>query len=348
MPSSISSSDTRGWLAAWVLALLLAGTGLAAVERHWRLRGYLPTVLDSTQLWSQQRARVYGDAPRPLVLLGASRMEYGVDTGVLRQQLPRYRPVMLAVNGLYPLAVLRDLAHDAEFRGVVLCDVESNGLMRDYFDLQQPWVDYFHRRWTPSWNLHRRVLTLWQRHALIANPDFGALAALKRAFAGGAPFRNYVTYYANRSGNINYTKTDPAATKKHFAETVEGNIARMPHREPEARGRAVVEDVEREAVEADELAETFHHPGQVVERIGELIPGRHRRASEAGQVGRDDMQAVGQAGNEVAEHVARAGEAVEQQQRGRLGIPGFAVEDIEPVDGDRAIANGNHLGFSPS
>lgn len=233
MPSSISSSDTRGWLAAWVLALLLAGTGLAAVERHWRLRGYLPTVLDSTQLWSQQRARVYGDAPRPLVLLGASRMEYGVDTGVLRQQLPRYRPVMLAVNGLYPLAVLRDLAHDAEFRGVVLCDVESNGLMRDYFDLQQPWVDYFHRRWTPSWNLHRRVLTLWQRHALIANPDFGALAALKRAFAGGAPFRNYVTYYANRSGDIDYTKTDPAATKKHFAETVEGNIARMPHREPE-------------------------------------------------------------------------------------------------------------------
>ncbi len=232
MPSSISSSDTRGWLAAWVLALLLAGTGLAAVERHWRLRGYLPTVLDSTQLWSQQRARVYGEAPRPLVLLGASRMEYGVDTGVLRQELPHYRPVMLAVNGLYPLAVLRDLAHDARFRGVVLCDVESNGLLREYVELQQPWVDYFHRRWTPSWNLHRRVLTLWQRHALIANPDFGAAATLKRAFSGGEPFRNYVDYHADRSGDIDYRKTDPEATKRHFAATVEGNIARMPHREP--------------------------------------------------------------------------------------------------------------------
>lgn len=232
MPSSTFSSDARGWLVAWALALALAALALAATERHWRAAGYEPTVIDSPQLWSQQRDRVYGDTPRPLVLLGASRMEYGVDPQVLREALPRYRPVMLAVNGLYPLAVLRDLAQDPAFRGVVLCDIESHGLLREYVDLQQPWVSYFHRHWTPSWDLHRRLLTQWQRLALIANPDFGAMATLRRAFGAAPPFRNYVAYHADRSGDIDYRKADPEGIKRHFAETVEGNIARMPHRPP--------------------------------------------------------------------------------------------------------------------
>lgn len=238
MLSSTSSSDTahadgRGWLATWACAFALAAIALLLVERHWRAQGHVPTVLDSMQLWSVQRERVYGSTPQPLVLLGASRMEYGVDVKVLRDALPRYKPVMLAINGLYPLAVLRDLAQDENFHGVVLCDIESNGLLELFRDVQQKYVDYYHRRWTPSWHLHRVLLSAWQRAALIANPDFGVVASLKRAVAGGAPFRNYVDYDANRSGDIDYTRTDPEATRRHFAETVEGNIARLPKTTPE-------------------------------------------------------------------------------------------------------------------
>jgi hypothetical protein len=233
MPSSTSSSEARAWLATGLAVLVAAAAVLGAVEWHWRARGYVPTVLDSTQLWARQRQRVDMTTPRALVLLGASRTEYGLDLPTLRARLPGYEPVMLAVNGLYPLAVLRDLAKDEDFRGVVLCDIESHGLLREYVDLQQPWVDYYHQRWTPSWRLHRAVLTRWQQLAVIANPDFGALASLRRAFLGGEPFRNYVDYHADRSGDIDYRKTDPEATKRHFAETVEGNIARMPRRDPE-------------------------------------------------------------------------------------------------------------------
>lgn len=233
MPSSTSSSERRSWLLTLGGASALAAATLLAVEWHWRGQGYTPTVLDSTQLWSVQRERVYGDSPRPLALLGASRTEYGIDVKALRELLPNYKPVMLAVNGSYPLSTLRDLAQDPDFRGVVLCDVESNTFVRDYFFLQQPYVDYYHQRWTPSWHLHRALLTGWQRTALIANPDFGFVATLKRGFTGGAPFRNYITYYGNRSGDIDYRKTDPEASKKHFAATVEGNIARLPKRDPQ-------------------------------------------------------------------------------------------------------------------
>ncbi len=234
MLSSTSSSDGGRWLATWLAAFVVAGLALLAIERYWRGLGYTPTVLDSMQLWSIQRERVYSDSPRPLVLLGASRIEYGVDLKTLRDELPHYKPVMLAVNGLYPLSVLRDLAQDQNFRGVVLCDVESNAFVRDYFFLQQAYPDYFHQRWTPSWHLHRVLLTVWQRTALIANPEYGALASLRRSFNGGAPFRNYVNYHGNRSGDIDYTKTDPAGIKRHFAATVEGNIARLPKHDPDA------------------------------------------------------------------------------------------------------------------
>src|SRR3569623_658698 len=233
MPSSTSSSERRSWLLTLGGASALAAATLRAVEWQWRGQGYTPPVLDSTQLWSVQRERVYGDSPRPLALLGASRTEYGIDVKALRELLPNYKPVMLAVNGAYPLSTLRDLAQDPDFRGVVLCDVESNTFVRDYFFLQQPYVDYYHQRWTPSWHLHRALLTGWQRTALIANPDFGFVATLKRGFTGGAPFRNYITYYGNRSGDIDYRKTDPEASKKHFAATVEGNIARLPKRDPQ-------------------------------------------------------------------------------------------------------------------
>ena len=58
------------------------------------------------------------------------------------------------------------------------------------------------------------------------------------------------------------------------------------------------------------------------------------------------MKAVGKEGDEVAEHMARAGETVEQQQLGCLGIPGFAVKHVEPFNADRAVSNRSHLGFS--
>lgn len=236
MPSSISSSDAgqvRRWLTTWIVAVALAAMICAGVEAHWRALDYRPNILDSRQLWSQQRGRVDGGSGIALALLGASRTEFGIDPKRLRERLPKYRPVMLAVDAHYPLATLRDLAADENFRGVVLCDLDAVGYLRIYWDMQQPYVDYFHKQWTPSWNLHRYVLTDWQRAAVIANPAFGWKASLMHALDGGEPFHDYIRYYANRSGDIDYRQTDPESTKRHFAQTMEGNIAHLPPHDPQ-------------------------------------------------------------------------------------------------------------------
>lgn len=233
--ADIANAQPRRWLVAWIVALAVAALALAGVERYWRAQGQTPNVLDSPQLWSTERDKVYGDSPRPLVLLGASRTEYGFDMATLREELPGYQPVMLAINGLYPLAALRDLAHDPDFRGTVICDVESNAFLTEYAQLQQPHVDYYHRHWTPSWHVHRALLNVWQQAAAISNPEVGAVAMLKLGLTDAPPPpQNYVVYHTDRSGDIDYTRTDPEGAKRHFAAVAETNVANLPKRTPES------------------------------------------------------------------------------------------------------------------
>jgi len=239
MRSSTSSSDSAGeefgggkrWLLAWLVALGLVIMTLGAVEYYWRGRDYRPTILDSTLLWSVQRDRVYALSRTPLLLLGASRIEFGVDMKVMRELLPRYLPIMLAVNAHYPLATLRDLAEDENFHGVVLCDVDSFGLIRELFEMQREYVRYYQQQWTPSWHLHRLLLNRWQAHALIADPAFSIVASARRWLdKTGEPFHNYVDFHTDRSGDLDFSRTDPEAIKRHFADALDGNIAGMPKR----------------------------------------------------------------------------------------------------------------------
>jgi hypothetical protein len=59
----------------------------------------------------------------------------------------------------------------------------------------------------------------------------------------------------------------------------------------------------------------------LVERVGKLAARRHVGLAEARQIGRDDVEAIGQQRDQIAEHVARAREAVQQQQLRRAGAP---------------------------
>src|SRR5882724_45558 len=121
----------------------------------------------------------------------------------------------------------------------------------------------------------------------------------------------------------------------------------MLHGDSEAGRRAIVEDVDREAIKADHFGKTVDNACDVVERVFERTPRRHVRLAETWQVGRDDVEAIGQERDEVPEHMACAWEAMKQQQRGRAGSSGVAIEDLKAVHGDSAIFDGSH-GASPS
>jgi len=58
----------------------------------------------------------------------------------------------------------------------------------------------------------------------------------------------------------------------------------------------------------------------VVERVAEFFPRRHIGLAKPGKVRRDNMKPVREKRDQVQEHVARAREAVQEQQLRRIGI----------------------------
>src|SRR5215469_3393997 len=70
----------------------------------------------------------------------------------------------------------------------------------------------------------------------------------------------------------------------------------------------------------------------MIEGIAELLVVRGIGEAKTRQIGSDDVIAIGQSWNEIAKHVGRSGESV-QQENGWGGFrAGFAVKDLVAVD----------------
>lgn len=202
------------WILTWLLAMLITLSGWGAFEWYWRGQGYAPTVMDSLDLWAQHRARAVKSAPpQRVALLGASRIQYGISPAVFRDETHalglKVDPVMLAVNGHYPLAALRDLSEDKQFVGAAIVGIDARGMDRRVWDMQRKYVQHYHHEWSPSRELHRRLLTQVQTVSLAERPDFALITLIKRELDGyGPPHKEYVTLERDRSGGTDYTKSN--------------------------------------------------------------------------------------------------------------------------------------------
>src|SRR5262249_20400613 len=118
-----------------------------------------------------------------------------------------------------------------------------------------------------------------------------------------------------------------------------GYPLRMADGEPETCWRAVVEDVHRKLIEAYDLGEAVDHAGNVVECVSEFFSRRHVGLAEPRKVRRDHKESVCEQRDQVTKHVACGWEAVQQQQLWRIGLPGFAIENLKTVDIGRAVSD---------
>jgi len=132
VPSSTSSYrlatlDGR-WLAPLSIALLLATGFVAWME--WRLadKGFVATAIDSEALWMKERTRATRLGSQGLIIVGASRIQLGVDLPTLREATG-LEPVQLAIDGSGYLPILEGLARDPTISGTVLVD---------YYDSPEP------------------------------------------------------------------------------------------------------------------------------------------------------------------------------------------------------------------
>ncbi len=104
------------------MALLLTLAFVAAWETYWRSQGFKNSYNDDESLWAYHRRRVYDASPAAPVLIGSSRIKFGIDLATW-EAVTGGAPIQLAHSGTSPRPVLKDLAEDENFTGTVIVDV---------------------------------------------------------------------------------------------------------------------------------------------------------------------------------------------------------------------------------
>lgn len=217
MRSSTSSSEQRlprtAWPAVLGGALLMLLVFVWAQETLLARRGYHAAVEDTPALWAQQRRRAAALGPRALILVGASRMQTGIDLPQLRR-LSGLEPVQLAIDGSSFLPVLRDLAADPAVTGTVLVDWDAAAAANPARqDAASRYVDWYHKQQAAG-----PVLDFDTLEDALQQP----LQARLRSYAGGArpldsllrrllnphPTPQYVTILPDRSRLADFSQVD--------------------------------------------------------------------------------------------------------------------------------------------
>lgn len=213
MPSSTSSSSLRcppgPWIWTWACALVVALAALTALEVTWRAGGHVPSVVDTPALWAYHRARIDRAPDAPLVIVGRSRAQLGLSEGTLESTVDRTIVQLAVAGGGTPIPVLEDLAADANFRGIVLCEFDTHYIVGVAGRGQEEYVHYFHhdRRLNAEWDTCARALL--QDQFVLLNPAVNLhTVATDLAKERRLPEADYVTTNFDRFRQADFAKAN--------------------------------------------------------------------------------------------------------------------------------------------
>ena len=269
VPSSISSSDPIGGDTAFrrmpridarvplvVLALLAAL--IATMELRLAAHGIRPTAVDSEALWVRERARASRLGDRAVILVGASRIQTGIDLDVLRARTG-LAPVQLAIDGSSFVPVLDGLARDPSIRGTVIVgfidssldEPRNAGATADRYEARFEATD----DWTTTFSFDtieggltdavrsrlrsyadgaRPLTSLRTRILSDASPQYAIFLADRSRLADYSQLDRRVTYYSRVVRELDSRISFPAGTD--FREVETDLAQRIDALEPAASG----------------------------------------------------------------------------------------------------------------
>lgn len=137
----------RPWGKILMAAVLIFVLLLGAWEMSWRKFGVQPGYSGDNSAWAEQRRRINQGEEKALVVVGSSRVLFGIQLPVW-QQVTGERPVQLALEGTSALPVLEDLAADPQFAGRLIIGVAPD-LFFTGFAYRGDAITYFHKE-SPS------------------------------------------------------------------------------------------------------------------------------------------------------------------------------------------------------
>ena len=228
MHSSTSSSRRRGWLSYLALAALLSVIALAAVEVWLRHYGAEPSLRNSNENWAYIRHQLEQEqSAEAIALLGASRVQNGLDHRAIGESYPGWPIYNLSYAGKGPRPTIKDIADNSGFRGTVIVSIIPAWIIPGHvYDGQVQLVDYYHN----SWNWARLVDT-WASRQMNGTfafkfHQYSLLTVARNFLKTGRPFEHpvYVLQTPSRElfSRFEYAKLDGLRAQRVRAYT--GNL----------------------------------------------------------------------------------------------------------------------------
>ena len=233
MHLSTSSSNDRlpdaNWGIIWLGVLGAILFVILFFESHIRSLGWSPSVVDSPDLWIEQRKRATTLGEKALILVGASRMQLDMDLEVLREET-RLEPVQLAIDGTSYFPVLENLANDPQITGTVLVSVNAYNMHKGTpTDTSVRWVNAYEKRrdqWVEPYRLVNNKIKAWLNNSLVTHLQ-GAkpYTVISKLGFSKESAGNYLITHANRSRDADYKKVKmpnfyAARLQRHFGKPV--------------------------------------------------------------------------------------------------------------------------------
>ncbi len=201
------------WKRIWIITTNTIAVAYIGWEIAARNAGVQAgSVADTPQLWSQLRERASSAGKDGVILVGASRIQLGVNLQVLSQYTKQY-PIQLAIDGSTFVPVLEDLAQDENINGTVIVSWLASGVRNPGDRRGVEWLA-FHEKIKQSKQplFYRKLETVLQNtvNRVFATRTMGIKPyhLLDRALHGDPTVEGYLTTYPDRSRQGNYTNVD--------------------------------------------------------------------------------------------------------------------------------------------
>ncbi len=241
MPISISNSSTRRptqfWLRTWVFVCALSGFSFIGWEFFnvanslWRTG-----TNDSERLWAEKRIEASQLGTAGIVLIGASRIQLGIDT-LLLQKMTGQKVIQLAIDGNPYISVLEDLATDESILGTIIVSTTVNGLLnsQNQKNRASQYLNYYHSISTHLFRfdtVEAKLTAILRRYfrsrSNFVTPYKWALWPKDRLAQAG-----YLKFNSDRSVEANYSLVDVGKmysdrVKRHLGEESEAVYRSIP------------------------------------------------------------------------------------------------------------------------
>jgi hypothetical protein len=235
MRLSISSSNerlpTRYWLTIWVGILFFLFAFILFFEFKIRDAGWMPSVVDSKQLWAYQRKRASEIGDKAIILVGASRIQLDIDMDTVKDML-RLEPIQLAIDGSLFMPVLENIAQDDKIKGTILISVNASILSRfSHSQLRAShWVKYYQDTYYLSGNepyrvINNKIKSFFDEHMVTRLQGAKPFTVISQFALQKPSLGNYLMTYPDRSRDADYTKVQmphfyAARLQRHFGKNL--------------------------------------------------------------------------------------------------------------------------------